>query len=282
VLTLTTYSEAGGVGKTTLAANLGVAETRAGRDVLAIDLDQQEGSLSYLLDVDDERDDDDADSLLRHMIDRPRGPFDDLIHTSEGVDIVPAHNTLALANKHLTKRAEEAADFGESFNRNKQLLRVLREAGVPDDYDTLIVDPPASEDVKLYNSIHATRHIVLPFEPTGKGQQSVTGLHDIVGGLEGQLGIEVGVLAVIPNRYKGTNDQEAAVAEFRAANDYPVPATFRERSSLFEGCWREQCSAFRYVEAHRNRERDYERETLDKLESLAEYLRSADKAEATA
>ncbi|ERJ04635.1 Spo0A activation inhibitor protein, partial [Halorhabdus tiamatea SARL4B] len=97
MLAYTVYSEAGGVGKTTLAANLAKADVRAGRDVLVIDLDTQEASLSYLLDVDDDRNDEQADSLLRHMVERPRGEFTDLIKSSEGIDIIPAHNILEYA-----------------------------------------------------------------------------------------------------------------------------------------------------------------------------------------
>ena len=75
MLAYTVYSEAGGVGKTTLAANLAKAEVQAGRDVLVIDLDTQEASLSYLLDVHDDRSNEEADSLLRRMTDRPRDDF---------------------------------------------------------------------------------------------------------------------------------------------------------------------------------------------------------------
>jgi len=279
MLAYTVYSEAGGVGKTTLAANLAKAEVRAGRDVLVVDLDTQEASLSYLLDVAEDRDDENADSLLRHMIDRPRNNFQDLIKTSEGIDIVPSHNILEYASKHLRRREEEAADFGESWNPNKQLLRVLREAGVHETYDTLIIDPPASADVKLHNAIHATRHLVIPFEPSGKGYESVQGLHQLVGGLEEQLNIEVGVLAVVPNRYKGTNDQVRFLAELRD-DGWDIPVKLRERSSLLEGCWAEQCTAFRYIETHRERERDHEMETLEKLDDLAERIRETQVVEA--
>lgn len=272
MLAYTVYSEAGGVGKTTLAANLAKAEVRAGRDVLVIDLDTQEASLSHLLDVADERNDSEADSLLRHMIDRPRGPFEDLIRTSEGIDIVPAHNILEYASKHLRRREEEAADFGETFNPNKQLLRVLREAGVHEKYDTLIVDPPATADIKLHNAIHATRHVVIPFEPSGKGYESVQGLDQLVGGLEENLDIEVGVLAVVPNRYKGMNDQDRFL-ETLQEDGWDIPVTLRERSSMLEGCWAEQCTAYRYVEEHRDRKRDHEVETLEKIDDLAEHIR---------
>jgi len=272
MLAYTVYSEAGGVGKTTLAANLAKAEVRAGRDVVVVDLDTQEASLSYLLDVDEDRDNENADSLLRHMIDRPRDDFQKLIKTSEGIDIVPSHNILEYASKHLRRREEEAADFGESWNPNKQLLRVLQKAGVHETYDTLIIDPPASADVKLHSAIHATRHLVIPFEPSGKGYESVQGLNQLVGGLEEQLGIEVGVLAVVPNRYKGTNDQDRFLAELE--NDgWDLPVKLRERSSLLEGCWAEQCTAFRYIEVHRDWEREHEMDTLEKIDDLAKQIR---------
>jgi len=268
MLAYTVYSEAGGVGKTTLAANLAKAEVRAGRRVLAIDLDTQEASLSHLLDVAEDRNNDRADSLLRHMIDRPRGEFERLIESSEGIDVVPAHNILEYASKHLRRREEEAADFGESWNPNKQLLRVLREAGVHETYDTLIIDPPASADIKLHNAIHATRHLVIPFEPSGKGYESVQGLDQLVGGLEDSLDIEVGVLAAVPVGFKNTRDQRTILEEI----EYPVPEIIGERSSLMEGCWMKQCSAFRYVRDHRDRKRDYEIETLAQLDRLARHL----------
>jgi len=272
MLAYTVYSEAGGVGKTTLAANLAKAEVRAGRRVLAIDLDTQEASLSHLLDVADDRNNDQADSLLRHMIDRPRGEFADLIKTSEEIDIIPAHNILEYASKHLRRREEEAADFGESWNPNKQLLRVLREGGVHENYDTLIIDPPASADIKLHNAIHATRHLVIPFEPSGKGYESVQGLDELAGGIEDSLGIEVGVLAVVPNRYKGMNDQDRFLEQL-TTDGWETDIRFRERSSLLEGCWAEQCTAFRYIEEHRDRERNHELDTLEKFDELAKQIR---------
>ena len=39
-----------------------------------------------------------------------------------------------------------------------------------------------------------------------------------------------------------------------------------------EGCWRKQCSPYAYVEAHRDRKRDYELETLAQFDTLARHL----------
>lgn len=280
MLSYAIYSEAGGVGKTTLSANLAVAHARAGLDVLAIPLDPQDGDLSYLFDVDQDRADSEADTLVHHLVNRGKGQFQDLIRTVEhGVDIIPEHNRLEDLGEALRKEQEARSDFGESFPMWTQLQRVLREANIHQQYDVLIVDPPASSGPQLYNALDATRNLVLPLEPSGKGQASVSGLNDLVTNLEEQLEINIGVLAAVPNRVKGTRDQDAIIKEIQSQG-FEVPVIFRDRTSLLEGCWRKKCSAFTYVEKHRNRHRDYELETLAQFDQLARHLEAQGDIEA--
>lgn len=272
MLSYAIYSEAGGVGKTTLTANLAVAHARAGLDVLVVPLDPQDGDLSYLFDVDHDRTDSEVDTLVHHLVGRETGEFADLVRTVEhGVDVVPEHNRLEDLGEALRREQEARSDFGESFPMWTQLQRVLREAAVQERYDVLVVDPPASSGPHLYNALDATRNLVLPVEPSGKGQASVTGLDDLVTNLEDQLEINVGVLAAVPNRFKGTRDQDAVVGEIEEQG-FDVPVVVRDRTSLLEGCWREKCSAFAYVRDHRDRRRDYEVETLAKFDRLARHL----------
>lgn len=274
MLSYAVYSEAGGVGKTTLTANLAVAHARAGLDVLAVPLDPQDGDLSYLFDVDHDRTESDVDTLVHHLVGRGMGEFSDLIRTVEhGVDIIPEHNRLEDLGETLRKEQEARSDFGESFPMWTQLQRVLREANVHEQYDVLIVDPPASSGPHLYNALDATRNLVLPVEPSGKGQASVAGLEDLVTNLEDQLDINIGVLAAVPNRFKGTRDQDAIIEEIEAQG-FDVPVIVRDRTSLLEGCWRAKCSAFTYVREHRDRKRDYEIETLAQFDQLARHLES--------
>ncbi|MGQ4555350.1 AAA family ATPase [Halobellus sp. GM3] len=267
MLAYSTYSEAGGVGKTTAAANLAVAHARAGLDPLVVPLDPQDGDLSHLFGVDDQRTES-VDNLVRHMIRRPNGECTDLIRTVEGVDVIPEHNMLSDFAEYLLREKEQSEAMGESFGIHAQLLRVLREAGVPDHYDVLICDPPATEGPHLYNAINATRSLVIPVEPSAKGQAAVEGLEALVAGFEDQLDIEVGVLAAVPMGFKNTRDQRAILDEI----EYPVPEIIGERASLMEGCWMQQCSAFRYVREHRDRRREYELETLAKFDRLARHL----------
>lgn len=271
MLSYTIYSEAGGVGKTTLAASLATAHADHGRDVLTIDLDPQQGSLTYLLGVDAPRDDGDADNIARHLIDRPLGSFDDIIGSSEaGFDIIPNHDMLENLPNLLTRAEEMAEDLGEHFAPNERLFEVLVDAGIMNDYDTLIIDPPATAGPHLYNAIHATRSLVVPVEPTGKGMQSVEGLEDVVLNLSESLDIDIGVLAVIPNGVGSTTDQAKYLEQIRDLG-FDAPVAIAERSSLFEGCWDKQYPPAHYVEEVRSAY-DYEEETLSQLDSLAGHV----------
>jgi len=203
------------------------------------------------------------------MINRPNGDFEDLIVEAEhGVRIIPEHNQLADLGDWLRREQEQAAAVGDAFNIHAALLNVLSDAGVRDDYDVLVCDPPATEGPHLHNAINATRSLVIPVEPSAKGKAAVEGLEQLVAGLEDTLDIDIGVLAAAPVGVKGTNDQDKILDGVQ----YSMPETFGDRTSLMEGSWAQQCSAFTYVREHRDRRRDYEMETLAQYDRLARYL----------
>jgi cellulose biosynthesis protein BcsQ len=266
MLAYTVYSEAGGVGKTTLAANLAKAEVRADRDVLVVDLDTQAASISHLLDVSPDR----GDRLRRDITGEPGCDRQNLIETSEGIDVMTARNVFEYAARQRPHQTQPGTDLGHSWESSRRLLGVLGD--VEKRYDTLIVDPPASADSALRNAIYTTRHVVIPFEPSGKGYESVQGLARVITDLKTELSIDVNALALVPNRYNGLKDQDRLLDELRE-DGWELPAIFRERASLLEGCWSEQCTAFTYVDEHRDRTREHELETLEKFDDLAAHIR---------
>jgi len=271
MLAYTIYSEAGGVGKSTLAASLATAHADQGRDVLAIDLDPQQGSLTYLLGVDAPRADGNADNIARHIIGQPKDSFNKLIHTTDyGFDLIPNHDMLENLPNLLTRAEELSEDLGEHFDPTDRLRQVLIDAGVPSTYDTIIIDPPATAGPHLYNAVNATRSLVVPAEPTGKGMQSIEGLSDVVANMSDQLDINVGVLAVVPNGVGSTRDQQKYLERIHDLG-FDAPVAIAERSSLFEGCWDKQYPPAEYVQEVRS-PYDYERETLDQLNELASHI----------
>ena len=272
MLTYTPVSEAGGVGKTTTAATLAVSHARAGHDVLAIDIDTQNGSLTYFFGPDYDRGDPDVDNLVRHLVGRPKGDFHNLsLGVEEGIDLIPSHNMLEDLHEFLLNEKNQAEKLGESFSMYHQLHRMLREADVRNEYDVVIVDSAGKAGPILYNALVAVRNVVIPFEATAKGQESIEGLDDLVDGLEENIGVDVGVLSVVPIGFKDTRDQREVLGDLRE-DGFPVPVVIGERSSMMEGCWKQQCSPYTYVEEHRDRKRDYELETLDQFDDLARHL----------
>ncbi len=272
MLTYTPVSEAGGVGKTTTATTLAVSHARAGHDVLAIDMDTQNGSLTYVFGPDYDRGDPQTDNLVRHLVGRPKGDFADLTYEVEhGVDLIPSHNMLEDIHEFLLNEKTQAEKLGESYSMYHQLHRVLQEANVRENYDVVIVDSAGKAGPILYNALVAVRNVVIPFEATAKGQESIEGLDDLVDGLEENVGVDIGVLAVVPIGYRDTRDQREILGELRES-EFPVPVVIGERGSLMEGCWKRQCSPYTYVEHHRNRKREYELDTLDRFDDLARHL----------
>lgn len=274
----TIWSEAGGVGKTTLATNLARAHTNAGQDTLVIDMDPQDGGLTHHFGLDGTKRDADVDNLVLHMIGREKGPFDDLIRSTEGVDVIPSHNMLG----NLTDLLEKAAALEEDtnpdpdyqFEKEKQLRRVLVDADVPSKYDVLIIDPPATEGQHLYNAVYATSNLLIPFEPSPKGEKSVDGLRDVIGGLESELeDIDVGVLGAVPNKVKRTNVNQKYL-DVLEQEDLPVaPVSIGERGSMLGDAWDEQVSAYELAENDAYRDlRDYEQPTLEKFDELATFI----------
>lgn len=274
----TVWSEAGGVGKTTLAANLARAHSNRDQDVLVIDMDPQDGGLTHHFGLDDEKNSADADNLVMHMIGRPRGSFDDLVRSSEGVDVIPSHNMLGTLDDLLSKAKELEEDTNpdpdHEFAKERQLRRVLVDAGVPDAYDVLLIDPPASEGQHLYNAVYATSNLLIPFEPSPKGERSVQGLRSVITGLEDELGdIDVGVVGTVPNKLKGTNVNQKYLDALEDESLPIAPVSIGERGSMLGDAWDNQVSIYELAENESYRDlREYEEPTLEKFDELAAYI----------
>lgn len=278
MISYTVWSEAGGVGKTTLSVNLAASHARRGQKVLAIDMDPQNGGLTHHFGAEAERADPETDNIVRHMVERPKGEFADLVHPAgPNLDLIPGHNMLESLERNLTRAAQMEEDMHDAnyrWPKEKQLRRVLADAGVPDEYDVLIIDPPATVGQHIYNAIYATSNLLIPIELSAKGSESVSGLRDVVENIEATLGdIEVGVLGVVPNKVSDTNVQQE-YREQLAEQDLPLaPVSLRERGSMLGDAWHNQVTVYELAEneAYRNL-REYEEDTLAKLDELTEYI----------
>ncbi|GCF15367.1 ATPase [Haloarcula mannanilytica] len=293
MITAVVYSESGGTFKTTMTANLAVALERMGARTLVIDLDPQEGNLTSLFDVGTSRSDPDADNLVKHILDMPDGEFDDLIETTnEGVDIIPSHDMLGDFTSNLEQKISYETGM-KNMNRDEyprfELLYDLlwNEHELNQRYDAILVDPNARAEDLLYNAIYALRTLIAPVKPAGKGNLSLDGLEELVGNMETQLDIEIGLSCVVPSGVGQTNAHQQYQQQFDDTDAFSTPVTIGNRESLMDAMWEARGSAFKVVEERwktfkrdgemvsepgQRRLRDREIETLEKLFELAHFV----------
>lgn len=271
LVSYTLWSEAGGVGKTALAVNLAAAHQRHGQRTLLIDLDPQNGGTSHHLGVDENRADPDTDNLVRHLIDRPKGEFDDLVREAvHDIHVIPSHNMLDSLETNLQRAQEMEQDMGGRFIKELQLQNIIRDAVVSEKYDVLIIDPPATGGQHVYNAVSATGNVVIPLELSPKGEQSLYGLEDTVSNLEAEIGTETGVVAVIPNKVRKTRVGDKYKQAF-AELSYPVaPTKIPIRGAMLNGAWDAQTTAYEFVMS--NKRPDRERDTLKQFDTLARFI----------
>ncbi|MDS0261391.1 ParA family protein [Haloarcula sp. S1CR25-12] len=293
MITAVVYSESGGTYKTTMTANLAVALHRMGLKTLVLDLDPQEGNLTSLFEAGGRRSDPDADNLVKHILDMPDGSFDDLVETTaEGVDIVPSHDMLGDFTSNLEQKISYETGMQnmsrEEYPRFELLYDLLWETeGVQEEYDAVLIDPNARAEDLLYNAIFALRTLVAPVKPAGKGNLSLDGLGELVGNMERQLDIEVGLSCVVPSGVGQTNAHQQYREQFENTPEFATPVSIGNRESLMDAMWEARGSAFKVVEERwktferdgemvsepgQRRVRDREIETLRKLYALAYFI----------
>lgn len=293
MITTVIYSESGGTYKTTMTANIAVALERMGQNTLVLDLDPQEGNLTSLFDVGNHRSDPDADNLVKHILGMPDGDFRDLIEsTAEGVDIIPSHDMLSDFTSNLEQKISYETGVQninrEEYPRFELLYDLLWNTHqLNEEYDAILIDPNARAEDLLYNAIFALRTLIAPVKPAGKGNLSLEGLEELVGNMENQLDIEIGLSCVIPAGVGQTNAHQQYQQQFENTGAFATPVTIGNRESLMDAMWEARGSAFRVIEERwktferdgemisepgQRRIRDREIETLRKLYGLARFI----------
>lgn len=288
------YAESGGTYKTTTTANLAASLERMGLDTLVIDLDPQAGNLSSLFNVGENvRSNPDADNIVRHILERPKGDFEDLIETtSEGVDVIPSHDMLGDFTSNLEQKIQYEAQMDgiaeEEYPRYELLYDLLwNTEEVHEDYDAVLIDPNARAEDLLYNAIFAMRTLIAPVRPAGKGSLSLDGLEELVGNMRDQLEIDVGLSCVVPQGVGQTNAHQQYRDQFLETDAFHTPVAIGDRESLMDAMWEARGSVFKVIEERwktfekdgemvsepgERRIPDRELETVQKLWTLAEFV----------
>ena len=268
--TFTVYNQSGGQAKTSISRDLAAAFAEAGKEVLAIDLDSQNGSLSNYFGCDDNKTDPEADDLTLHMIRKGKGPVRDLIEDAEpGINVIPSHKRMSNISGYLNKAAEyEATDKPEDweYKPHEQLFRVIKEASLMDKYDVLICDTNAKSGQLYYMALYTTRAVLVPAVPTRSGFESIRGVSDTAKSFAEGVDIGIRLLGVVPTMVDARKNGHEEWGE-RLQESYYAPVYFKSLSA-FEKAEKNHESVFAHL-GDRERVRASEADILPKYRVLA-------------
>lgn len=275
----TVWTEGGGIGKTTITTTLAREFADAGLDTLVFDLDGQKGSLTANFGLLDHRESPHGDTVVDFLADAAEGPFEDLVQTREGVDIVPNH-------RHLRDLETEIKLRGGPRQKevpDEQLRRFVKDQELYKDYDMMIVDVPKKvESVNTRNALWATRNVLIPMELDYKSQLGVDGIIETLHRYEQRKDVEVGVLGVVFNKVLSNRSEvRESRAEFEKHREtyveqtkwnVPVaPIAIGQREALVKESMRSGQSIQQCIE-NDDRPADRNLKTREKLPDLAQWV----------
>lgn len=204
----------GGVGKTTITANLAAALDHLGYRVLLVDLDLQ-GSLSGIfLTPQAQADRAACPGLLEEFLfgafenDRPPlRPFAAPVLPRGHSGLVPTSDRLAYAETNLTIRwllRERGRDV-------RFLLRTaLHDGGIASDFDVVLLDCPPLINLSCVNALAASDYLLIPVLPSRQTIDRVPVLLDRAREIKGGINPQLDVLGIVGNRTSGSETRSEA------------------------------------------------------------------------
>ena len=154
----------GGVGKTTITANVGGLLANSGWRVLLVDLDAQ-GDLGIDLGYQGTPEDDNGRALAMALT-YPGDPVQPLKDVRPNLDVLVGGNNIALASAALSSHT--------GANQTEARLALARAlAPIAANYDIILIDCPPENDVLQSAAIAAARYILIPSKSDKAGVKGI-------------------------------------------------------------------------------------------------------------
>jgi chromosome partitioning protein len=204
--TIAIFSEKGGVGKSTLAINLGAALAAAGRGVLVIDADSQANASDIVTDGLMLGEDSDLSAVL---LDECEAENAVVWSESFGLSIIPAGNRLA----------DTQADMVNLPGRDTRLRLAL--AGMRDRFDYILIDCPPGRGLLAIAALAAADEVLIPTDPSRGGLVGVQRAIDLANQVRRYCADAArpgapGIMGVVLNRCQKNKTHQQCAADLAA------------------------------------------------------------------
>lgn len=159
----------GGVGKTTITANLASEKVRKNKRVLVIDLDPQTNLTFSYIKVEKWRSEYEKNRTIKYWFDsiidgtRPIPTFRDLIVKNNGVDLICSHLGLIDVDIELAAGLSAGTERQHKNNFIKTYSYIKNELiTLKDEYDIVLFDCPPNFSIVTKNALVASDYYVVP------------------------------------------------------------------------------------------------------------------------
>lgn len=183
---ISVFSEKGGVGKTTITSNLGVALARKDYKVLIFDMDPQ-GHIAKIFGIEPEK-----RRILQFL--------------AAGIITDDTIKKTRIENLYVILSDWSLADFTVNVARHGDRHLKLRKVidKIKDRFDIIMIDPPPSLELVTLNVLLAAEGVIIPVALTYLGLAGAAETLKIVAQTRKAFNYAPGVIALVPNMYENT------------------------------------------------------------------------------
>ena len=189
-------SQKGGVGKTTISLNLGLALARAGNRTLILELDAQ-GSLGLSL----------------GLADRARAGIAELLTGAEALEAVLLRTRDPQLQVLLVGRVDPitVSGFEEALTRGSVLQTLISKLEA--DFDVVLLDCPAGLGKVTSRALEASTHVLSPLQAEPLALRSVGQLLALVDKIRAEKNPRLSLLGIVLSMFDRTTPASLEVAE---------------------------------------------------------------------